>query len=238
MKLHRSLLALPLAVFLAGCSPVDSFNPLYTDKDVVFDPALLGQWGPASDGMNFAKLGDDAYRVVMSGKDDNTGQIVSAVFDAHLVQLQNHLFLDVVWRQSPSGNDDQTVLDEGAGGSQGGLEIESHLVKAGMGAYLELLPGEPSGGEDRFRLQWREAHQFFKVVMEDDGQTLKLVQFDDSWFKQQIREGKLVIDHEAVRGNSPVLTAGTPELQRLVLDHVNDEEAFQGETVVHRLLPQ
>jgi hypothetical protein len=43
----RYLVLLALLAFLTGCVPVDSLNPLYTDKDVVFDETLLGSWvGP------------------------------------------------------------------------------------------------------------------------------------------------------------------------------------------------
>ncbi len=27
-----------------GCSPVSSLEPIYTEKDLVFDPAALGVW--------------------------------------------------------------------------------------------------------------------------------------------------------------------------------------------------
>jgi hypothetical protein len=235
MKLYGFLLALPLAILLTGCSPVDSLNPLYTDKDVVFDPTLLGQWGSENDGLNFAKLGDNAYRIVMSGKDDDTGQITSMVLDAHLVQLQGHRFLDVVWRESAAGMGDTTLPEVRVTQTKFGQQVEPRLIKAGMGAYIEVLPGESAGGVDRFTLRRREAHEFFKVVMEDEGRTLKLIQLDDSWIEHQIRDGKLVVDHEAAEGNSTVLTAATAELQRLVLDHVNDEEAFHGDTTMDRM---
>ncbi len=234
MKLFKLFLALPLAVLLAGCAPVDSLNPLYADKDVVFDEALLGQWGTAEEGLNFAKLGDNGYRIVMSGKDDDTGQVTTFVFDAHLVNLQGHLFLDVVWKQGGTVNDSQPIPEVHVRRTKNGLEIEPRLINAGAGTYLELLPGESDGEEDRFSLRARQAHEFFKVVMEDEGRTLKLVQFDDSWIDDQIRDGKLLIDHEIMEGRSAVLTASTPELQQLVLDHVGDEEAFKGDLTVQR----
>ncbi len=234
MKLLKFFLLLPLAVLLTGCAPVDSLNPLYTDKDVVFDETLLGQWGTADEGLNFAKLGENGYRIVMSGKDDDTGQVTTFVFDAHLVNLQGHRFLDVVWKQGGAVNDSQPIPEVHVRRTKNGLEMEPRLVSAGAGTYLELLPGESGGEEDRFSIRPRQAHEFFKVVMEDEGRTLKLVQLDDSWIDDQIRDGKLVIDHEVMEGRSAVLTASTPELQQLVLDHVNDEEAFHGDTVVQR----
>ncbi|HET8891602.1 MAG TPA: hypothetical protein VFQ41_22065, partial [Candidatus Angelobacter sp.] len=61
-KKHLVLLA--LLACLTGCVPVDSINPLYTDKDVVFDESLLGEWvgmdANEKGGMKFIKEGNDA----------------------------------------------------------------------------------------------------------------------------------------------------------------------------------
>lgn len=38
------LCLLAVLACLTGCLPVDSLNPLYTDKDIVFDNTLLGDW--------------------------------------------------------------------------------------------------------------------------------------------------------------------------------------------------
>jgi hypothetical protein len=37
-----------------------------------------------------------------------------------------------------------------------------------------------------------------------------------------------------VEGKSPVLTASTADLQQMVLDHLEDDEAFCGATVMKR----
>jgi hypothetical protein len=43
----RYVVLLALLACLTGCVPVDSLNPLYTEKDTVFDESLLGEWiGP------------------------------------------------------------------------------------------------------------------------------------------------------------------------------------------------
>jgi len=237
MKLLKLLLALPLALLLTGCAPVDSLNPLYTSKDVVFDETLLGQWGSPGDGLDFAKQGVNGYRIVLSAKDDDTGQTITLVFDAHLVELQGHCFLDVTWKQS-AVDESQALPEVHLTRTKGGLEIDPRLVSVGEGNYLELIPGESDVDQDRFSVRFRQAHEFFKVVVEDQGRTLKLLQLDDSWIDSQIRDGQLAIDHEVMEGRSAVLTAGTPALQQLVLDHVDDDDAFRGEMVLTRPEPE
>jgi hypothetical protein len=236
MKL-KLFLALALVLLSAGCAPVDSLNPLYTEKDVVFDEALLGQWGTPEDGLNFARMGKDGYSLVTFGKDDTTGQTMSLAFEAHLVSLQGHRFLDLKYKQAAAVDESQALPEVHFTRTRDGLEIEPRLVSAGEGAYLEFLPGESHADQDRFSVRLRPAHEFFKLVMEEEGRTLKLIQLDNSWIDNQVREGKLQIDHEVMEGGSAVLTAETPDLQQLVLDHVDDNEAFRGETIVKRPEP-
>src|SRR5882724_41447 len=85
-------------LFVIGCVPVDSLNPLYTDKDIVFDSALLGEWvgSDAADdgGLKFNKEGDNAYQVIMT--ETNGGEIKRTFFHGHLLTLGKHRFLDIV----------------------------------------------------------------------------------------------------------------------------------------------
>ena len=82
--------ALGLAVLLAGCVP--SLNPLYTEKDLVFDPALLGVWSEvenSTDGWTFRKKDEKSYLLVIQDGEK------SSPFVVHLVQLGKYRFLDL-----------------------------------------------------------------------------------------------------------------------------------------------
>ena len=91
MKKHLLLLATVATLILAGCF-VPSVNPLYTEKDLIFDPALVGTWGEAGneDRHIFAREGEQAYLLTSQDKESTN------VFRAHLLQLGKHRFLDVV----------------------------------------------------------------------------------------------------------------------------------------------
>ncbi len=234
MKLFTLFWALALIAFLAGCAPVDSLNPLYAEQDIVFDSALLGQWGTENEGLNFARLGDNGYSMVWSGRNEETGQPVTTALEAHLVSLQGRRFLDVVWKQSGPAGEPEEIPEVHLTRTKNGMKIEPRLVPSGMGAYWEFLPGESFGDEDRLRMRPLQTHQVFKVIVEDEGKTLHLIQLDDSWLMRQIREGKLTIDHEMIGERGAVLTASTHDLQQLVLDYVDDEDAFTGDTTMRR----
>ena len=88
----RTLAALTIA--LAGCV-VTSVYPFYTDTDLVFDPALVGQWvgvekdGTTKDKLEFKKNGDKEYVVALE-----ENHFLEDKYVAHLFKLKEQLFLD------------------------------------------------------------------------------------------------------------------------------------------------
>jgi len=226
MKFARFLLSLALMALVAGCAPVDSINPLYTEHGVVFDPELLGQWGSETEGLNFARLADDGYSLMLSCKND-AGQIATVEFEGHLVDLQGHRFLDVTLKQVGTDDLSRNIPEvQVTRNDNGEVEIEPRLTGIAPGIYWEFVPGESADGRAHFSIRPRQTHEFFKVVLVDEGRTLQLAQLDDSWVRQQIEDGKLEIDHEKLESGGIVLTASTHDLQQLVLEHVDDKDAF------------
>ncbi|MFH1881634.1 MAG: hypothetical protein ABIL62_02830 [Planctomycetota bacterium] len=106
MKVKKILFYL-LAVLLGGCLPVMSLHSLYTKENVVFEEKLLGIWvddpnSPESI-WEFKRIDEpkNAYKLIFSDDKDQKGSFV-----AHLVKLQNRLFLDVYPDELPWEPDD------------------------------------------------------------------------------------------------------------------------------------
>ena len=88
-RTRLSVALLSLAV-IAGCI-VPSLHSLYTEKDLVFNPALLGNWTDADGNLaQFTQTGAKAYKLVYVDKDGKT-----ASYAAHLAQIRDALFLDL-----------------------------------------------------------------------------------------------------------------------------------------------
>jgi len=106
MKVKKILFYL-LAVLLGGCVPVLSLHSLYTKEDVVFEEKLVGSWvddpNSPENTWEFERIDEprNAYKLVFS---DNKGKKGS--FVAHLVKLQNRLFLDVYPGELPWEQED------------------------------------------------------------------------------------------------------------------------------------
>lgn len=91
-KARTVFLVLATLALLAGCSPVGSLQPLFTEKDIVFEPGLVGTWEHGDETWKFERAGN-AYALVYTGVDDH--RKFSANFQAHLVRLSGALFLDL-----------------------------------------------------------------------------------------------------------------------------------------------
>ncbi|MBC8469442.1 MAG: hypothetical protein H8D56_08210 [Planctomycetes bacterium] len=101
-----------LAALLGGCVPVMSLHPLYTEKDVVFEERLLGRWvddpNRPETAWEFHRIEEpnNAYSLVFSDEEGKKGSFV-----AHLVRLQNKLFLDVYPSEPPWEIEDPNKLE-------------------------------------------------------------------------------------------------------------------------------
>ena len=101
-----------LAVIVGGCVPVLSLHPLYTDKDVVLDQKLYGTWVTDSNDSKttweFKRIDEpkNAYNLIFTDEEGKKGS-----FTAHLVKLQDKLFLDIFPSELPWDPEDPNKMD-------------------------------------------------------------------------------------------------------------------------------
>lgn len=94
MKKRNIVVATAVAVLLAACIP--SVHPYYTEKDVVFEPRLLGEWEDKEktdqpEAWKFEAGKDKAYNLLVTEKEGKRGE-----FEARLFKLKEEYFLDIV----------------------------------------------------------------------------------------------------------------------------------------------
>ncbi len=92
MRAMKLFFVLGMSVLLAGCEPTLSLHSLCTERDLVFDPALVGSWAGEEDKttITFQKAGENAYELFFMGE-GTTGKH----FEARLVQLGRFRFLNI-----------------------------------------------------------------------------------------------------------------------------------------------
>ena len=80
-----------LACIVSGCLTI-SIYPFYAEKDVVFEPGLIGHWTKPTDAKEkwtFERKGEQGYELTYDdGKTSHT-------MDAHLFKIKDQLFLDL-----------------------------------------------------------------------------------------------------------------------------------------------
>ena len=228
----RYLVLLALLACLTGCVPVDSLNPLYTDKDVVFDESLLGSWVGADKGeeggleiLAREQDGKKSYLLVMTDKSKDMKVFKKTVYHARLVKLNEHLFLDVV-QQNLEPQSTAYVLQVKSG--KGGATIEPALLKLGEAAYLEFQSGASDG---TVGAHLRRAHWIMKVARK--GKDLQLDWADDEEFRRAVEKGTIKLPSTLLgegKNKDVVITASTEELRKFVAEHADDGQFFNSKT--------
>ena len=228
-----------LLACLTGCVPVDSLNPLYTDKDLVFDEALVGSWvGPdkgEEGGLEFLARdqdGERSYLLVMTAKDKDSNAFKKIVYHARLVKLNEHLFLDVV---QETFEPQSTTYSLQVKSGKSGTGIEPSLLKLGEGAYLEFSSGDPEA-EGKIGARLRRAHWIVKVARKD--KELQLSWADDDDFRNAVQAGTVRLPSMLLgpgKNKDVVITASTDQLRHFVSEHADDAAFFSAKASVLHL---
>jgi hypothetical protein len=91
MNKLKFLFLIIITLVLVGC-PARTFYPLFAEKDLAFNPALVGTWTIEGDTYTFQKSGEKSYELTHFQNDHPTD---TAVFKAHLGKLGKYWFLDL-----------------------------------------------------------------------------------------------------------------------------------------------
>lgn len=228
----KYLVFFALLACLTGCVPVDSLNPLYTDKDLAFDESLLGSWvGPDKGDEGGLEIlareqdGKKSYLMVMTDKNNDLKIFKKTVYHARLVKLNEHLFLDVV-QESFQPQSANYLLDVKSG--KGGATIEPALLKLGDATYMEFQHGSTDG---KVGAHLRRAHWILKVARKDN--TLQFDWIDDDAFRKAVQAGTVKLPSMLLgegKNKDVVITASTQELQKFMTEHADDKTFFDGKT--------
>lgn len=226
MRKTYILLALMVAC-LAGCVPVDSLNPLYSGKNVIFDPFLVGKWvssNPDDGSLRFDRAEEDAYQMVVTGK-SSSGLLGETVYVAHLISLGGEKYLDVEPRQFDRSSQMYLFHTDPA---KKGSKFEPSLEQIASGVYMEVSgPNPGKGTSQELQVKIRHAHWIFKVYLSE--KSLSLSYLDREWVQEQIDKKLLQARHLKAKdedGQSWVLSGSTAELQQFVVQHADDPGAF------------
>ncbi|MEJ2701063.1 MAG: hypothetical protein P8Z79_01330 [Sedimentisphaerales bacterium] len=108
----RKFLFYVVPLLFGGCVPLLSLCPLYTKEDVILNDKLLGVWvddaNKPETTWEFTRVSgsEKAYSLVFTDEEGKKGSFV-----AHLLKLQNKLYLDICPTELPCKPDDPNRMD-------------------------------------------------------------------------------------------------------------------------------
>ena len=193
-----------LVIFLSSC--LRTLHPIFTSKDIVYEPKLIGTWKTENQGTkglviitNLAvdnsielpeKISTLRQKGYLISYQDEDGKATKE-YIAFLARIGEHLYFDYF----PADKKDNKTIDE---------FFASHFVKM---------------------------HTSYRVDISKDGR-FELSQLDESYVTKLIDEKKIRISHEKdVKGNI-VITASTDELQQYIIKYGDEPGAYRSEKTV------
>ena len=206
MKKVSIILAFTLVViFLSSC--LRTLHPIFTIKDIVYEPKLLGSWKTENQGTKgFATI----TNLAAANSIELPDKISAIKQKGYLISYAN---------------------SKGETGEQ----YIAFLAKIGNHLYFDYYPADKKSNQklDEFFLaHYVKVHTSFKVDISED-RSFQLVQLDESYVTKLIEEKKFRISHEKDEdGDIKIITASTQELQQYLIKYGNDPAAYRNEKTI------
>ena len=193
-----------LLVFLTGC--LTTLHPIFTERDLVYDPKLIGTWKTESQG-------NKGIVIITNLAAENTvelpGNISSIKQKGYLVSYQDE-----------NGTTSERYI--------------AFLARIGKHLYFDYFPADKKDDrkiDEFFSAHFVKMHTSYRVEISNDG-SFELSQLDDSYVKKLIDEKKIRINHEKNADDNTVITASTKELQQYLLKYGDEPSAYRSEKTV------
>ena len=190
-------------LLFTGC--LTTLHPIFTEKDLVYKPELIGNWDVTKDDNKdgSAEIHSLAKAVELPGK---------------ISSIKNKGYL-ITYRDK----------DNEITGS-----YIAFLARIGKHLYFDYypVPLETEKNADEFYMQhFVKMHTPYRVnILKNGG--FELNQLESSYLGKLIEEKKIRIRHEINSDDKAVITASTEELQQYILKYGDDPEAIQKEKTI------
>lgn len=186
-------------VVLEGC--LTTLHPIFTEKDLVFDPRLAGSWKKMKDGSTAT------YRQATA----NDLQTLSPV----LQRSANKIYM----------------LEEKDAQGKTSSTYYAFLVKLGKYYYLDYYPAglkENESADEFFAAHYIPMHSIYRVNF-NGNLSFDLQQLDGGYLENLIRNKKIRLRHEVTDDGNYVITAPTEELQQYLVKYSDVPEAYSND---------
>jgi len=190
-----------LLIFLSSC--LTTLHPIFTEKDLAYDPKLIGVWNTENEG----KKG----KVTIN----NLAKENSVELPGNISTIKQQGYF-ISYQDENGKVSDQYI---------------AFLARIGKHLYFDYFPADKKEDrklDDFFGVHFVRMHTSYRVEILKDG-SFELSQLDGSYVKSLIDEKKIRISHETDADDNTVITASTKELQQYLLKYGDEPSAYRSE---------
>ena len=194
-------------VTLSGC--LSALHPLFTEKDLLFDPQLVGTW---------QKEGDEEVCTFEKG----TAKQFAALSEP-LQKLADKAYV-------------LTINDRSSGEERG--KYYAFLLRLGKDLYLDYFPMETATQRsyaEFYKTSFVPMHSFYRLQQNTNGKTISMERFAENYLRTLIDAKKIRIKHDVKIDGVYVITAPTEELQQYVRKYSDVPEAYDSKETFNRI---
>ena len=195
-----------LLIFLSSC--LTTLHPIFTEKDLAYDPTLIGTWNTENEGKEGKVI---INNLATENSVDLPGNISA-------IKQQGYF---IIYQDKNGKVTDQYI---------------AFLARIGKHLYFDYFPADKK--EDRkldefFGVHFVRMHTSYRVEILKDG-GFELSQLDGSYVKSLIDEKKIRISHETDADDNTVITASTKELQQYLLKYGDEPSAYRSDKTIFK----
>jgi len=193
-----------LAIFLSSC--LRTLHPIFTTKDIVYEPKLIGTWKTENQGTN-------GFTIISNLSADNTIELPEKI---SAIKQKGYL----ISYQDEDGKATEQYI--------------AFLARIGKHLYFDYFPAEKKDNktiDEFFTYHFVRMHTSYRVNISKDG-GFELSQLDESYVTKLINEKKIRISHEKDANGIIVITASTDELQQYIIKYGDEPGAYRSEKTI------
>jgi len=189
---------------LSSC--LRTLHPIFTTKDIVYEPKLTGTWKTDNQGTK-------GLAVITNLAADNSIELPEKI---SAIKQKGYL---VAYKDEDGNTTGQYI---------------AFLARIGKHLYFDYYPADKKdneSGDEFFMWHFVKMHTSFRVDISTTG-NFELSQLDDSYVIRLIEEKKIRISHEKRADDDMVITASTDELQQYIIKYGDEPGAYRSEKTV------
>ena len=185
-----------LLILLNGC--LATLHPVFTEKDLVADGRLAGNWKKATDGSvtTYRKASKDELKKFSQTLQQNPDKVYMVTVRSGIDNPESYYY--------------------------------AFMVKLGKNYYLDYYPADKKETENAdafFKAHYIPMHGIYRIDFKTN-ETFELKQLDGGYLEKLIRNKQIRIQHEVMPDGDFMITASTEELQKYLIKYSDVPEAY------------